>query len=139
MSGANKLLISTLIPTYCRSALLQRAIASAVGQQGVDTRVCVFDNCSDDNTQEVVKRMAQCDTRIQYRRHSHNIGGFANFDLAMRGVATPFFSILSDDDYLLPGFYQRALADLAENPEAMFWVGESLWVDEQGTIWDARV
>lgn len=139
MSGAGKLLISTLIPTYSRSALLQRAITSAVDQYGVDVRVCVFDNCSEDDTSEIVSRMAQRDARIQYQRHPHNIGGFANFDFAMRGVATPFFSILSDDDYLLPGFYQRALADLIQNPQAMFWVGETLWVDERGSIWDARV
>jgi glycosyltransferase involved in cell wall biosynthesis len=139
MSDDGNFSISALIPTYNRSALLRRAVASAVGQHGVDVKVCVFDNCSDDDTPEVMGRLAQGDARIQYHRHPRNLGGFANFDLAMRDVATPYFSILSDDDYLLPGFYQRALADLAENPRAMFWVGETLWVDGLGTIWDARI
>jgi|SRR6185312_6715189 len=139
MTEAIKPLISTIIPTYRRPVLLRRAIASAVEQRGVDVRVCVFDNCSGDETAEVVHGMAQEHVRIRYHCHAHNIGAGANFDFAMRSVDTPFFSLLSDDDYLLPGFYQRALAALAENPQAMFWVGETLCVDERGTIWDARV
>ena len=139
MTEAINPLISTIIPTYRRPVLLRRAIASALEQRGVDVRVCVFDNCSGDETAEVVHGMAQEHVRIRYHCHAHNIGGGANFDFAMRSVDTPFFSLLSDDDYLLPGFYQRALAALAENPEAMFWVGETLCVDERGAIWDARV
>jgi glycosyltransferase involved in cell wall biosynthesis len=131
--------ITTIIPTYRRPALLRRAIASAVDQQGVDARVCVFDNCSNDDTAEVVKRMAQDHPQIRYHCHSRNLGASANFDFGMRSVDTPFFSILSDDDYLLPDFYQRALASLAEHPDAMFWAGTTLTVDEQGAIWDARV
>jgi hypothetical protein len=76
---------------------------------------------------------------VQYRCHERNLGALANFDIGVRSVDTPFFSILSDDDYLLPGFYQRALAGLAAYPEAMFWVGVTLNVDELGTIWDARL
>ncbi len=139
MTEAITPLISTIIPTYRRPALLRRAISSAVEQQGVDVQVCVFDNCSDDETEDVVNTMAQAHVQIKYHCHPRNIGAGANFDFGMRGIDTPFFSILSDDDFLLPGFYQHALASLAEHPEAMFWVGETLCVDELGTIWDARV
>lgn len=131
-------LITTIIPTYRRSALLSRAIASAVAQ-GAGARVCVFDNCSRDDTAQVVDQMAQSHPQIRYHCHARNLGGAANFDFGMRSVVTPFFSILSDDDYLLPGFYDRALASLAEHPEAMFWAGTTISVDEQGTIWDARI
>lgn len=131
--------ITTIIPTYCRPALLRRAIASVVDQQGVDARICVFDNCSNDDTAEVVERMAHDYPQIRYYCHSHNLGASANFDFGLRSVETPFFSILSDDDYILPDFYQRALTSLAEHPDAMFWAGTTLNVDEQGVIWDARV
>ncbi|MEP6907953.1 MAG: glycosyltransferase family 2 protein, partial [Pseudoxanthomonas sp.] len=131
--------ITTIIPTYRRPALLQRAIVSAVEQQGVDLRVCVFDNCSGDGTADIVHDLAQSHPEVSYHCHPSNIGSAANFDFAVRSVDTPFFSILSDDDYLLPGFHERALASLAEHPEAMFWAGMTLSVDERGTIWDGRV
>jgi glycosyltransferase involved in cell wall biosynthesis len=99
----------------------------------------VFDNCSGDETSDVVKDLARECTRIRYHCHSSNIGAQANFEFGVHNVETPYFSILSDDDYLLPDFYRRALAGLTANPDAMFWVGMTLNVDERGTIWDARL
>jgi glycosyltransferase involved in cell wall biosynthesis len=131
--------ITTVIPTYRRPQLLQRAIISAVEQDGADGLVAVFDNCSGDETSDVVAALAQRYPQVRYYRHPRNLGATANFEFGVRSVDTPFFSILSDDDYLLPDFYRHALAGLAANPEAMFWVGVTLNVDERGTIWDARV
>lgn len=131
--------ITTVIPTYRRPRLLQRAITSAVEQEGADVTVAVFDNCSGDDTAEAVAALAQGHPGVRYHSHPRNIGALPNFESGVRSVDTPFFSILSDDDYLLPGFYRSALAGLAAHPEAMFWVGMTLNVDEHGTIWDARL
>jgi hypothetical protein len=104
-----------------------------------DIWVAVFDNASDDSTQLVALGFQQLDSRVSYQCHSENIGALANFEYGLERVTTPFFSVLSDDDYLLPGFYRRALEDLERNPKAMFWAGITLNVDERGVIWDARV
>lgn len=132
-------LITTVIPTYRRPRLLRRAITSVLAQEGALVRVCIYDNASGDETAAMVTSMAASDPRARYHCHATNIGGAANFEYGLRHVETPFFSILSDDDYLLPGFYQRALAGLAANPDAMFWAGIVLNVDMDGVIWDARV
>jgi hypothetical protein len=118
---------------------LRRAIASVLAQEGASLRVCVYDNASGDDTAATVTSLADGDVRVQYRCHAENIGAAANFDFALRRVETSFFSILSDDDYLLPDFYRRALAGLAAHPEAMFWAGVVLNVGMDGRIWDARV
>jgi glycosyltransferase involved in cell wall biosynthesis len=132
-------LITTVIPTFRRARLLKRAVLSALDQNDVPLQVCVFDNASDDDTGDLIAAIAAVDDRIRYHRHARNIGSGANFEFGLHSVATPFFSILSDDDYLIPGFYRRALDDLARYPEAMFWAGVTLNVDEEGNIWDARV
>ena len=132
-------LITTVIPTFRRARLLKRAVHSALEQNDVPLQVCVFDNASDDDTGQVIADIAAEDNRVRYHRHQRNLGAAANFEYGLRRVNTPYFSILSDDDYLLPGFYGRALKDLALHPEAMFWAGVTLNVDEQGNIWDARV
>lgn len=132
-------LITTVIPTFRRPRLLRRAITSVLEQQGASFRVSIYDNASGDETADMVRAFAYRDPRVQYHCHPTNIGGAANFDYALRHVDTPCFSILSDDDYLLPGYYQHALEGLAKHPEAMFWVGMTLNVDETGTIWDARL
>lgn len=132
-------LVSTIIPTYMRPNSLRRAIESALNQEGVNLKICVYDNASSDNTADVVSNLSKADPRINYLRHERNVGGGANFRFGMERVDTPFFSFLSDDDYLLPGFYQRAVAALQHNPAAMCWIGMTLNVDENDAVWDARV
>lgn len=134
-----QILITAVIPTYRRPRLLRRAITSVLTQEGAPLQVCVYDNASGGETASVVAELAACDSRLRYHCHATNLGSAANFDYGLRHVETPFFSILSDDDYLLPGFYQHALAGLAAHPEAMFWAGLVLNVDMDGLIWDARV
>jgi len=112
-------LITTVIPTYRRPRLLQRAILSALEQEGASVRVRVCDNASGDETGAVVAALALKHPQLEYHCHPDNIGGLANFEFGVRNLETPFFSLLSDDDYLLPGFYRRALAGLAANPQAM--------------------
>lgn len=131
--------ITTIIPTFRRPRLLRRAIASVLEQDYHHLQVCVYDNNSEDETKSIVHEFSKQDARVKYYCHVENIGSLANFIYGMSRVRTSFFSFLSDDDYLLPNFYRRAIEALNRHPQAMFWAGMSLHVDEQGIIWDARV
>jgi len=99
----------------------------------------VYDNASGDDTATTINALAADDPRLVYFCHRQNLGAAANFEFGLRKVETPFFSILSDDDYLLPGFYQRAVSELNRNPDAMFFAGVTFLVDEQGNICDGRL
>ena len=61
------------IPTYNRSALIGRAITSALAQTHEDTRVVVVDDGSTDGTHEAVKPFLN-DTRFCYIRLAKNVG-----------------------------------------------------------------
>ena len=110
--------ISTLIPTFQRAAVLRRALRSVLSQSHPFVQACVFDNASTDETEAVVREAMARDPRILYHRHPTNIGATLNFQHALRSVDTPFFSILSDDDILLPGFYAAAIEEFERHPEA---------------------
>ena len=51
-------LFSIVIPTYNRSELVQGAVRSVLGQTFADFEVVVSDNCSQDDTRDVVARFA---------------------------------------------------------------------------------
>lgn len=131
--------ITTIIPTFRRPEMLERAIKSVMEQDYSNIKICVYDNNSQDKTKEVVENLAKIDSRIHYFCHDTNIGGLNNFLFAMKQVQTEYFSFLSDDDYLLPQFYNKAINDLENCKDAMFWAGMSLHVDEHNTIWYARL
>ena len=130
--------ISVLIPTYRRPQLLRRAISSALAQRGPAVQVCVYDNASGDATAEVVAELAARDPRIKYYCHDHNIGSLANFQFALARVDTPLFSFLSDDDLLLPGFFEEAVSDFGQFPDAMFWAGTTVRMTPEGRVYDAH-
>jgi glycosyltransferase involved in cell wall biosynthesis len=131
--------ITVIIPTYRRPQLLRRAIESVLEQDYADLQVCVYDNHSCDATAQVVSDLARADPRVRYTCHDRNIGGLANFQFGMARVDTPYFSFLSDDDYLLPGFFATAIPALAAAPEAIFWAGLTLRMDADGGFFDATL
>jgi len=97
-------------------------------------QVCVYDNASGDETAEVVAELARADPRVTYHCHETNIGLGANFTYAIEHVSTPYFSILSDDDYHLPNFFTTAMRGFEAHPDAMFSAGAVVSMTEDGEI-----
>jgi glycosyltransferase involved in cell wall biosynthesis len=126
--------ITTVIPTYRRPAMLGRAIRSVLDQSYRDVQVHVYDNASNDETAAVVERIASCDNRVIYHCHATNIGSQENFIYGLVRADTDFVHLLSDDDFLLPGFFKVAVAALTANKEAAFFSGGLLQADLQGRI-----
>lgn len=101
-------MVSIGIPTYNRAgSYLPQALQSAVGQTYTDIEIVVSDNCSDDNTEEIVKGFN--DSRIRYFKHSTNIGPNNNFNFALRQASGVYFQLLHDDDLIDPDFVEVCL------------------------------
>jgi len=115
--------ITTVIPSYRRPTLLKRAIESVLAQDYRDLEVCVYDDASGDETSKVATKIAQRDSRVKYFCNEQNIGLVANFAQGVARVRTPFFNLLSDDDYLAPGFFNEGLRALRRRPSARLFIG----------------
>lgn len=57
-------LISVIIPTYNRAGLLERSVQSVLSQTYTNLELLIIDDCSNDNTGEIVKSLS--DKRIRY-------------------------------------------------------------------------
>jgi glycosyltransferase involved in cell wall biosynthesis len=107
-------------------SLADRAIESALNQTSTDLRVCVYDNASGDATANVVRKLCETDSRVTYLCHPTNVGALANFQYALAGVKAKYFSFLSDDDYLLPSFYERLVQQLESRCTVAFYAANVL-------------
>lgn len=123
-------LVTTVIPTFRRPLLLRNAIASALGQSMDRLVVAVWDNASGDETSDVVANLAARDPRVRFESHPENIGSTANYNHALSRIDTPFFSLMGDDDLLLPDLYREAMLGFEEYPEAMFFCARTV-VDDR--------
>lgn len=133
-------LITTIIPTFRRPKLLRRAILSVLKQTYPYFQVCVYDNASCDETSEIVSEFMRQDKRIIYYAHRQNIGAMANFQYGYDRVDTPYFSFLSDDNFLFPGFYEQAIQYLEEHGQDMMYctpmlAGNEKWGVELLAAW----
>jgi glycosyltransferase involved in cell wall biosynthesis len=126
--------ITTIIPTYKRPERLKKAICSVLSQTKQSLKVCIYDNASDDSTAEVVRDLAARDHRVRYHCHSENIGSPANFQYGLLQVDTPYFSFLSDDDFLLPEFYETSLEAFEKYPDIAMAAGSVIDVEDNGDI-----
>lgn len=123
-------LITTIIPTFRRPRLLERAIKSVLNQTEKNVHIAVFDNHSGDETSIVVERLQKNYPNISCFIQPKQIKATENIQFGFSKVNTPFFSILSDDDFLLPNFYEIALNGLKKYSEAQFFVGSTLDVNQ---------
>lgn len=126
--------ITVIIPTYRRPQLLRRALASVTSETYPHLVIRVYDNGSGDETEAVVREFMARDSRVDYICHAENVGMMRNYQRALSEVETPLFGILSDDDVLLPGFYEEALEGFERHPEIGFFAGSAVIANERGEV-----
>lgn len=68
--------------------------------------VHIGDNSDDDAARAIVNEFSHS-LDIKYFRHTHNIGAALNFKFLVESVGTDCYHILSDDDMLAPGVYDK--------------------------------
>lgn len=98
-------LVTIGIPTYNRAdGYLKEAIQSALNQTYPNLEIFISDNCSDDNTEGLVKSFNV--SIIRYHRHDKNIGGTNNFNFCMNNARGVYFLLLHDDDKIDEDFIE---------------------------------
>lgn len=122
-------LITTIIPTFRRPDLLRRAVESVRAQRFEDFKLCIYDNASGDETEDVVREMCKLDRRIEYIKRVSNLGPGLNMVRAVSSVETPYFSLLNDDDFLLPDMYSDSMAAFLKHDRVGFVCSKTLSVD----------
>ena len=106
-------LVSVVIPTLGRPALVARAIRSALTQTHANVEVIVV---SDGPDPETAASLAGCDPRVRYMPLAANAGPAAARNAGMLASRGEWINLLDDDDELLPTKIaaQLAMADPAD-------------------------
>jgi glycosyltransferase involved in cell wall biosynthesis len=110
-------LFSVTIPAYNYGRFLRRCLDSVMAQTLSDWEAVVTDDCSTDDTAQVVASFR--DPRVRYHRNPSRLGMYPNFRRAVELSKGTHVKPLPADDYLLPhcleGFQDRfrTIPDLA--------------------------
>ena len=99
--------VSVIIPTYNVAAYVKRAIDSALLQEDVKLEVIVVDDCSTDETWDIVSNIA--DARLRTRRNHENCGPSVSRNEGIAMAAGQWVAVLDGDDEFMPGRLQRCI------------------------------
>lgn len=124
--------VSVCTPSYNCGAFVGKTIQSVLNQTYQDFEIIVVDDCSTDNSEEVIKSFK--DPRIRFFRNEKNLGMVPNTNKAVRLARGEFVGILHPDDYYAPKMIETALKAFSENPDVGFTCSSYVVVDEDDKI-----
>jgi abequosyltransferase len=111
-------LLSITIPTYNRADFLRTNLEQLNNElKSVDSNlveVLISDNCSQDNTKDVVNSFINDGFNLNYIRNEENKGWGFNFFQCFNKAKGKYVLILSDDDLLYDGSLKNILTSLKD-------------------------
>ena len=122
--------VSVIISTYNRSKNLKRCIESVLAQSFTNFEIIVVDDCSTDDTQEVVKKFK--DKRVKYIQTLKNSGhdGLPK-NMGVDRAKGEFITFLDDDDLYRPDAL-KVLYTYIGHTQANVVYGDYLTEDKKG-------
>lgn len=124
---------SVIIPTYNRAAFIEETIESVLAQSYPHYEIIVVDNCSTDNTVELLEPFIAAG-RIQFIKHEENYERARSRNTGMTAARGDFVTFLDSDDFM----YRDNLADAAQyaraHPESLCFQNLFELVDGQRNV-----
>ncbi|MDA3820250.1 MAG: glycosyltransferase family 2 protein [Candidatus Delongbacteria bacterium] len=116
-------MISIITPAYNASQFISNTIESVIAQTYKDWEMLIVDDCSSDNTMEIVQDYAKRDTRIRLIQNAENTGAAEARNVALRQAKGHYIAFLDSDDMWKPGKLEKQLSFMQGNDYAFTFTG----------------
>lgn len=107
--------VTVLMPTFNVSQYVKDAVESVLGQTYSDFELLVIDDCSSDNTIDIVRGIK--DPRIRIERNERNLGLADNLNRGLSLIKTEYVARMDGDDIALPHWLEKEMFFLEAHPE----------------------
>ena len=98
---------AVVIPTYNRATRLVNTLETVFGQEGQATEIIVVDNCSTDETPEVMSDLMDTHKNLGYYRHEVNLERAASRNTGMSKATADYVTFLDSDDLMYAQTFAR--------------------------------
>lgn len=110
-----ELLVSIITPTYNCASYIAETIESVQNQTYQNWEMIIVDDCSQDNTLDIVHSYLLKDSRIKYERLSENHGAAFARNKAMCIASGAYMAFLDSDDLWLPSKLETQIEYMQTN------------------------
>jgi glycosyltransferase involved in cell wall biosynthesis len=116
--------VSVIMPNYNHGPYLPYSLGAILNQSLRPLEVLVYDDGSTDDSMSIVREIAAKDPIVRLVADTHKAGPNANLNRGLREARGDFVYPAAADDYVLPGFFEKAMTLLAQNPSAKLCVAD---------------
>lgn len=106
-------LVSIIMPSYNTAPYIKQTIQSVLDQTYINWELIIVDDCSTDNTNEVVDTIKDC--RIHYLKNEKNSGAAISRNKALREAKGQWIAYLDSDDLWMPEKLEKQIKFMEEN------------------------
>lgn len=108
-------LVSIITPTWNCAQFICDTIRSVQAQTYLNWEMIISDDCSTDNTKDVIAPYLETDSRIKYICNTKNSGAAITRNNALKVAKGKWIAFLDSDDLWLPKKLERQVAFMANN------------------------
>lgn len=131
MSIQQQYLVSIIMPVYNCAQYIESSIKSVQNQTYTNWELLAVDDCSSDDSAEIVKAYASLDSRIRYIGLHQNSGAAEARNRAIREARGTFLAFLDSDDIWYPTKIEKQISYMIDNNVA-FTCTAYACIDEYG-------
>jgi len=132
-----KPLVSIMMPAYNAGKYIRRAIQSVLVQTYENWELIIVDDCSTDNTYEIVANYK--DPRIRILRHEQNMGVGPSRNDALSASRGQWVTVLDADDQWLPERLDRLMKETERREDLFLSDLVTMCFDRDGSLIPWRV
>ena len=128
--------VSVIIPSYNHAAFVKEAIESVLSQSYQDFECIIADDCSSDNSPEVIDSID--DPRIRKYLLKENLGAVPILQFLIEKANGRYIALLNSDDVWCPGKLEKQVEFMEANPEYAACFTWADMIDENGKEVDIK-
>lgn len=110
-------LVSIIMSVYNEQNYIEEAISSIQEQTEQNFEIIIFDDCSNDETANILKKMAEADKRIRLYELKTNRGLTFNLNLALSKARGKYIARMDGDDVCYPKRLEKEISFMERNPD----------------------
>lgn len=121
---------SFCMPNYNQAAYLEQAVLRVFGQIVRPDELIVVDDCSTDQSMEVLKTLKQRFSAMRVYRNPENLGTMGTITRLLSLASMDYVFFLAADDLVLPTFLTKSVSMLAQYPSAGLCCSHPAFLDD---------
>lgn len=125
--------VSVITPVYNAARFIAGMVDSAATQTYKDIEIVLVDDCSKDNSADIIAELQNKYTNIVYHKQDKNQGAAVARNTALNLATGRYVAFLDSDDLWLPEKIERQLA-LMKEMECPFCYAAIDFMDEEGNV-----